>query len=137
MSVRVSVLLAAALAGFGLAGLPVAAWPATTADAARAAAAQAGRVEHGRYLVQQVGMCADCHGSALHGATLDFLAPGLPVARKAPRIAGLPESATRQAVIFLETGLNAKGKRARPPMPQYRFAPADAIAVVAYLQSLR
>ena len=136
MSVRASVLLAVALAGFGLAGLPVASRPATTADAERAATAAAERFEHGRYLIQQVGMCADCHGSGLHGATLDFLAPGLPVARKAPRIAGLPRFTTGQAVTFFETGLDTKGKHARPPMPQYRFAPADAVAVVAYLQSL-
>jgi len=135
MPIRASVLIAA-LAGCAVAALPLASHPAPAPDLSRMAAVEQ-RIEHGRYLIQQVGMCADCHGSGLHGATLDFLAPGLPVARRAPGIAGLPQFTTRQAVEFFETGLNAKGKRARPPMPQYRFAPGDAVAVVAYLQSLR
>lgn len=95
-------------------------------------------LEHGRYLVQRVGMCADCHGPGLRGATLDFLAPGLPpaVARKAPRIAGLPDLTSAQAVHFFETGLLPTGRQARPPMPSLRLHQDDAEAVTAYLKSL-
>jgi len=64
------------------------------------------------------------------------LAPGLPVARVAPRIAGLPLFTPQQGIAFFETGLTPAGKRARPPMPQYRFSPGDAVAVVAYLKQL-
>lgn len=96
-------------------------------------------LERGRYLVQRVATCADCHGPGLRGATLAFLAPGLPpaVARKAPRIAGLPSLSTAQAVRFFETGLLPDGKQARPPMPAMRLQRDDAEAVVAYLKSLR
>lgn len=95
-------------------------------------------LEHGRYLVTRVGMCADCHGPGLRGANLDFLAPGLPpaVARKAPRIAGLPQLSRAQAVKFFQTGLLPNGRQARPPMPAFRLHADDAQAVTAYLKSL-
>ena len=128
-SARIGVLLTATLATVTLGALPVSSSPVPT---------DARTIEHGRYLVQQAALCADCHGSRLHGDRLDFLAPGLPVARYAPRIAGLPQFATAaQAVTFMETGVTPGGKQARPPMPQYRFAPADAVAIVAYLKQLR
>ncbi|GAC1584645.1 MAG: hypothetical protein NVS3B7_19880 [Candidatus Elarobacter sp.] len=96
-------------------------------------------VERGRYLVQSVGTCGNCHGPGLRGATLDFLAPGLPpaVARKAPRIAGLPALSTAQAIRYFETGSLPDGKQSRPPMPAIRLHRDDAEAVVAYLKSLR
>lgn len=128
-SARIGVLLTATLATVTLGTLPVSSSPATT---------DARTIEHGRYLVQQAALCGDCHGSRLHGDRLDFLAPGLPVARYAPRIAGLPQFATAaQAVTFMETGVTPGGKQARPPMPQYRFTPVDAVAIVAYLKQLR
>ena len=96
-------------------------------------------VEQGRYLVTRVGTCADCHGPGLRGANLDFLAPGLPpaIARKAPRIAGLPHLSNTQAVTFFQTGLLPNGRQARPPMPAIRLRADDAEAVTAYLKSLR
>ena len=95
-------------------------------------------LERGRYLVTRVGMCADCHGPGLRGANLAFLAPGLPpaVARKAPRIAGLPQLSSAQAVNFFQSGLLPNGRQARPPMPAFRLRADDARAVTAYLKSL-
>jgi hypothetical protein len=62
----------------------------------------------------------------------------MPFAAVAPGIAGLPTFATdEQAMKFLETGANTLGKRAMPPMPQFRFNHDDAVAVVAYLRSLK
>jgi mono/diheme cytochrome c family protein len=112
---------------------------AVVANAPPRAAAQgdAGEIERGRYIVQRVGMCVNCHGAGLRGSKLDFLAPGLPVARTAPRIAGLPQLSFAQGVTFIESGLLPNGKTARPPMPQYRMHHDDAAAVVAYLKSLR
>ena len=106
--------------------------------ASRAGAADDAALERGRYLVQNVGMCVNCHGVNLRGANLDFLAPGLPpaVARKAPRIAGLPQMTSAQAVHFFETGVLPNGKPARPPMPQFRLHADDATAISAYLKSL-
>ncbi|HEY4984607.1 MAG TPA: hypothetical protein VIJ24_06045, partial [Verrucomicrobiae bacterium] len=42
-----------------------------------------------------------------------------------------------QAVKFFETGTNAFAKQALPPMPQFRFHHDAAVAVVAYLRSLK
>ena len=108
----------------------VAALPSVRSIAAESA------VQRGRYLVEDAGRCENCHGQGLHGAPLDFLAPGLPVARRAPQIAGLPMLTTPEAVNFLETGILPGGKHARPPMPQYRFRHDDAAAIVAYLKQL-
>jgi mono/diheme cytochrome c family protein len=107
-----------------------------TLAAAAPPPATAALVARGSYLVNDAGKCADCHGSSLHGAKLDFLAPGLPVAHAAPRIAGLPQLSAAQAAHFLETGLLPNGKHGMPPMPQYRFHHDDAVAIVAYLKSL-
>lgn len=107
------------------------------------------QIEHGRYLVQQVGMCNDCHtpfddkgpiaGKELQGTVLPFK-PTVPMpvwAASSPAIAGLPQFPDdASAVVFFTTGKDASGKNPRPPMPGYRFSKKDASAVVAYLRSL-
>jgi len=116
------------------------------------AAAQAADdpVERGRYLVEQVGMCSDCHSPRdptggfvrskwLGGAPIGFK-PMLPMpwADYAPAIAGIPGHYTEaQLVHFLQTGIRPDGSQPNPPMPPYRFSPDDAAAVAAYLRSLR
>jgi mono/diheme cytochrome c family protein len=114
-----------------------------------AAAAPASNVERGRYLVEQVGMCGDCHtphdekgepirAKLLQGASLPFK-PAVPMpvwADTAPNIAGLPGWEDPAAVKYLMTGLAHNGSPARPPMPRYRFSQEDAAAVVAYLRSV-
>ena len=107
----------------------------------------AGQVARGKYLVQRVGMCGDCHtprdnkgmplpGKELAGAPIAFkpLAP-MPWAPTAPEIAGLPGWKDAQVVTFLMTG-KLDGRAPNPPMPEYRLSAADARAVVAYLRSL-
>ena len=118
--------------------------------AAQLAAAQsntAAQNARGRYLVERVGMCGECHtprdekgmplpGRALAGAPIDFkpLNP-MPWATTAPEIAGLPGWKDEQVVTFLMTG-KLDGKAPNPPMPGYRLSASDARAVVAYLRSL-
>ncbi len=122
--------------------------------------AQAGQVRHianskllinrGRYLVEDVGKCADCHtprnrfgrpikSKWLEGAVLN-MKPIHPVPGwmgKTPDIAGLPHGWMQKDMIkFLTTGIDIKGKFARPPMPGYRLTKKDAIAVTDYLKSL-
>ncbi len=105
-------------------------------------------VARGRYLVEQVGLCADCHTPRnekgaflkdlwLMGSAL-AMQPTVPMpwAPAAPPIAGLPSMTADQAVAFLQTGKRPDGSEPRPPMPPYRFSPDDASAVVAYLKSL-
>lgn len=106
-------------------------------------------VLRGRYLVQNIGLCSDCHSPRnergefvtarmLMGSPLGF-APTVPMpawAPVAPPIAGLPTMTEDQAVAFLRTGVRPDGSRPRPPMPEFRLNEADATAVVAYLKSL-
>lgn len=103
----------------------------------------------GKYLVEDVGLCGDCHTprnekgepikeQLLQGATLGFkpIVP-MPVwADQSPSIAGLTKWQKDAAVKFLMTGIAYNGLPARPPMPRYRFNQADAEAIVFYLKSL-
>jgi mono/diheme cytochrome c family protein len=155
-----SALLAAPIAAIAFAGSrttasantspSTAASPSTTASTSTSAALPAARVPdlaRGRYLVEQVGLCADCHtprdarGQFLAGQ--DLLGAGIamrptvpmPWADVAPPIAGLPSLPDdAMAVHFLTTGELPGGRHARPPMPPFRFSPEDARDVVAWLR---
>lgn len=115
-----------------------------------AKAPPANLIRHGRYLVRDVAMCADCHtprgshgryipGKWLRGARLGF-APTHPVAGWPMRSSNLVRLARRwtedQWIRFLRTGIAPNGKHARAPMPQFRLSYRDALAVAAYLRSL-
>jgi len=117
-----------------------------SADAAPASAAEVAR---GKYLVEQVARCGDCHsphndkgepipGKELHGAALSTkpVTPRPDWADGAPNIAGLRGWDDQDAVKFLMTGLAYNDLPARPPMPQYHLNKEDAEAIVAYLKSL-
>jgi len=107
------------------------------------------QIQRGKYLVEYVAMCAECHTPKtdkgeydrtqwLQGDVLDFK-PVHPMsfAVAAPPIAGMPGFTDEKALYFLETGIDLTGKLAMPPMPQYRFKHEDAVAVLAYLRSLK
>ncbi|HLW84784.1 MAG TPA: c-type cytochrome [Candidatus Sulfotelmatobacter sp.] len=112
-------------------------------------AALPSQIARGKYLVNNVGLCGDCHTPTnekgepvkeqwLQGATLGFK-PTEPVpgwADKAPNIAGLPGWDKDAAIKFMMTGIAHNGLPSHPPMPQYRFNLQDAQAIVAYLKSL-
>ncbi|HEX5398102.1 MAG TPA: c-type cytochrome [Verrucomicrobiae bacterium] len=107
------------------------------------------QIQRGRYLVENVAMCADCHtprddkgqfdrSQWLQGNLLEFKPDDKkPWAAVAVPIKGLPGFTEEQAVKFLETGIDASGKTAMRPMPQFRLNHEDAVAVVAYLRSLK
>ena len=111
--------------------------------------ASASKIARGKYLVQNVAQCGDCHsphdekgeairGKELRGGMLEFK-PTAPVpnwADKSPNIAGLRGWEDADAVKFLMTGLAYNDLPARPPMPQYKMNKEDAEAVVEYLKSL-
>ena len=123
------------------------------AAAMMAAAAQASdrQIVRGRYLVENVAMCGDCHtprgamgqpdlAKPLAGMVLEFRPTSMVPdwAEEAPGIAG-PQARgwTRvQMVRFLKTGERPDGSFARPPMPMVRMTQDDAEAVAAYLASL-
>ncbi len=103
----------------------------------------------GKYLVENIGMCGDCHTPHnekgepikeqwLQGTALAFK-PAVPMpvwAEKSVNIAGLPGWKTDAAIKFFMTGIAYNGLPARPPMPQYRYSQKDAEAIVLYLKSL-
>jgi mono/diheme cytochrome c family protein len=103
----------------------------------------------GKYLVNNVGMCGDCHtpmdrkgqpikSRNLQGSILMFK-PTVPIPgwmEAAPGIAGLNWT-DDESITFLTTGKRPNGTMTAPPMPQFRFNKADAAAVTAYLKSLK
>jgi mono/diheme cytochrome c family protein len=119
------------------------------ADSAHTSSAAAAKIARGKYLVDQVGMCGDCHtprdergapiaAKYLQGAPIGFkpIAPVPVWADKAPAIAGLPGWDDGAAIKFMMTGIAYNQLPPRPPMPPYRLNRQDAEAVVAYLKSL-
>ena len=114
-----------------------------------AAQDKSAQVERGKYLVEQVARCADCHsplnekgepipGKVLRGGALTFkpVAPTPAWADKAPNIAGLRGWDEDAAIKFLMTGIAYNDLPARPPMPPYHLNRPDAEAIVAFLKSL-
>lgn len=105
-------------------------------------------IAKGRHLVENVGLCQDCHSPRnpdgafdrtkwLTGSPLGFKPlMEMPWAPVAPGIAGLPKFTDAQAVTFLTTGKLPDGTSPKPPMPEYRFTRAEAQAVVAYLRTV-
>jgi mono/diheme cytochrome c family protein len=110
----------------------------------------AATLAHGKYLVENVAGCNDCHtpqnekgepiqAQYLQGADLPFK-PTVPMpvwADKSTNIAGLPGWDKDAAIRFLMTGIAQNGLPPRPPMPQLHLNLQDATAVVAYLKSLK
>ena len=111
--------------------------------------ANAALINRGRYIVEDVAVCGQCHtprNSAgdlersqwLEGAPL-WLLPAHPMAEwpvQAPRIAGSPAGSDADMIRLLTTGIWRDGQRLRPPMPQFRMSREDAESVIAYLRSL-
>ncbi len=104
----------------------------------------------GKYLVEGVARCGQCHtpqnsdGSSdrshwLQGAPVPWN-PAKPDSNwplTAPRIGGTPLPASDADMVkLLTTGIWTTGAPLRAPMPQFRMNSADAEAVVAYLKSL-
>jgi mono/diheme cytochrome c family protein len=106
-------------------------------------------IERGRYLVEEVAKCPECHtprkpdgglddAAWLRGAPI-WIRPVAPIANwadRAPALAGLPSLTEEQAERVLEDGTGPNGEPLRPPMCIYHMSPPDARAIVAYLKSL-
>jgi mono/diheme cytochrome c family protein len=121
----------------------------TISAAAQTATKPSGNVARGKYIVNNIGMCGDCHtptdkkgnpikAQQLQGAPLMFK-PTVPIPSwipVAPGIAGLTWT-DEQAIEFFTTGKRPNGTMAAPPMPQLRMSKADAAAVTAYLKTLK
>jgi hypothetical protein len=124
------------------------------AAALLACAAELDQVAYGKYLVEEVAKCQDCHTPRgdngeldatkwLKGATLDF-EPNHEMKvwhKTSPDITSSGRLFARWGeeglVKFLESGAGPSGHAADPPMPAYKLKPADAEAIVLYLKSLK
>jgi mono/diheme cytochrome c family protein len=106
-------------------------------------------VNRGKYLVEEVARCTECHtprdsqgqldpGRWLQGASI-WITPVHPTqywAQNAPALAGFGAYSDADATNILEKGIGANGEIIRPPMHIYHLSHADAQAIVAYLRSL-
>ncbi len=138
------------LIAIDLSGQQQAAAPAAGAQPAFAVTrGTGGNREHGRYIVERVAMCFECHstrdaqgnivpGTRFKGGSLPIRPPWAndwPLA--IPRIAGLPGYSDELAIRLLTQGaIKRDGTQLRYPMPRFRMTPQDAADVVAYLGSL-
>jgi mono/diheme cytochrome c family protein len=115
----------------------------------RAAESGAPDVARGKYLVEDVAMCGQCHtprdshgnfdqSRRFQGAPIPWVPvktdPNWPI--NAPRIGGNPPAPDADMIKLLTTGIWTNGGRLRFPMPQFRMERSDAEAVVAYLKSV-
>jgi mono/diheme cytochrome c family protein len=137
----IAVLLAAVLALAALCMSRAIVTPAAAQENAPAPASSGGdSVARGKYIVEDVAMCGNCHTPRLANGELDrsrWLAgasnPYLPAQPRrtwpinAPRLAGSPPA----------TDVWIDGKPLDDPMPHFHMTRSDAEAVVAYLRSLR
>jgi mono/diheme cytochrome c family protein len=116
---------------------------------APSSAAGQGNVERGRYLVENVAMCEECHTPRDRGGNLDESRrlQGAPIwimpvrhttnwAMNAPSLAGFEQFTDEQGEQILEHGVGPNGLPIQPPMHIYHMNHADAEAIIAYLRSL-
>jgi hypothetical protein len=108
-----------------------------------------GDVERGRYIVEDVAMCEECHtprdangnldeSRQLQGAQI-WIQPVHPItdwANRAPALAGFVGFTDAQGEDILERGIGPNGLPIQPPMHIYHMSQADALAVIAYLRSM-
>jgi len=111
------------------------------------------KIERGRYLVEELGKCQECHTPRLENGDLNrakwlkgamvVTKPSYPVKKWEEMAPDLTLSGTAKEwgeaglAKFLETGVGPEGQKADPPMPLYKLKPADAEAIAAYLNSLQ
>ena len=128
--------------------------PVALALVAVVAFGQEVKVARGKYLVEEVAKCQDCHtpkmdngsyikSSWMKGATIAVM-PANPVTgwhAAAPDITANSAVWKRWGddgmIAFLETGKTPRGGAAGPPMPTYTLKHDDAVAVVAFLKTLQ
>jgi mono/diheme cytochrome c family protein len=139
-------------AGLGASRLPFVESSAAAAQKAKTSAAPAAQqsdIERGRYLVENVAMCWECHTPRdengnpdrsrwLQGAPI-WIMPVRPTTNwsmHAPALAGFPGFTEEQGEQILEKGVGPNGLPIQPPMHVYHMNHADAVAIIAYLRSL-
>jgi len=111
----------------------------------------AGDVEHGRYIVEHVAMCVECHSPRTRDGHIiesqKYLGGPMPAGAPAwasdwamtvPRNKGLPGYDDAKAMRLLTEGaIGRDGRQLNPPMPRFRMSPQDAADVIAFLRSVQ
>jgi len=122
----------------------------TSAAGTKPDQASSPNVARGKYLVEEIAKCTECHTPRdaqgnlnpqawLQGAPI-WIRPVRPIqnwADNVPALAGLPSFTDAQMFRVLEKGTGPEGGVLRPPMHIYHMNHADAQAIVAYLKSLK
>jgi len=121
----------------------------TTKNKTLPASARESDIARGKYLVEEVAKCGECHtprdaqnqlDSArwLQGAPnwITSVRPDPQWADRAPTLAGFPGYSDKDGFDILEKGIGADGEAIRPPMHIYHLKHEDAVAIIAYLRSL-
>ena len=106
-------------------------------------------VERGKYIVENVAMCEQCHTARNDKGVPDrahWLMGGAVTMRPAyswpdwafvePRLAGAPPGTDEQFIRLLTTGISRTGAPPKLPMPPFRMTRQDAESVLAYLKTL-
>lgn len=111
------------------------------------------KMQRGKYLVEEVARCQECHTPKLEGGAFDrakWLKGAklevAPIGTIQGWHASSPDLTSTSALWqrwgqdgltkFLETAKNPRGGKADAPMPAYTLSHDDADAIVAYLKSL-
>jgi mono/diheme cytochrome c family protein len=128
-------------------------WALIACVAGGVVSAQDSKAQRGKYLVEEVARCQECHtprtdtndfdrAKWMKGATL-VAAPSTPIQgwhQKSPDISSTSPLWQRWGddgfVKFLETAKNPRGGGAGAPMPRYTVSHEDADAIAIYLKSL-
>ncbi|HKV03675.1 MAG TPA: hypothetical protein VJO53_01065 [Candidatus Acidoferrales bacterium] len=142
-------LLVLLAAGVGTSRLSSQARPAAAAQKNAGAPAQQSTIDRGRYLVEDVAMCEECHTPRDANGDLDESRrlQGAPIwivpvhsnpnwGMQAPALAGFGGYTDEQGEQVLEKGVGPNGIAVRQPMHIYHMNHADAQAIIAYLRSL-
>jgi len=121
----------------------------TSKNKSSLATARESDITRGKYLVEEVAKCAECHTPRDAQNQLDPARwlQGAPIwitsvkadpqwADRAPILAGFPGYSDEDAASILEKGIGANGEAIRPPMHIYHLKHEDAVAIIAYLRSL-
>jgi mono/diheme cytochrome c family protein len=120
-----------------------------SARAADKSPSASGDVARGKYIVESVSVCSQCHTPRdasgnldrsrwLQGGQVPYQSsrPDMDWPILAPRIGGTLPANDADMVKLLTTGIWTNGTYLRLPMPQFRLDRSDAEAVVAYLKTV-
>ena len=111
--------------------------------------AAGGDVARGKYLVEEVARCWECHTPVKSDGSWDrsrwlqggpvFIRPVVPSgtwAERAPTLAGFPGFTEEQGEHILEKGEAPDGRALQQPMHTYHLRHEDAVAIIGYLKTL-